>query len=454
MHELITVVSTADLEQHPRNTRTSFTNVLVETFRPILGKRISVKLRSIILSHGLTTLDENSADNAIHTPESTVKIHVGEIEPQLNSARPSDKCLGQFSLAKCDRHGSYSFYEFENTAFYKLSAAPLTQISIRLTDVYDRPLILAFGGPTFIMLEFDDERLSEQFQVTSFSHPTGSRGEELDELFPLNTLHKFTSTLASMISLGEDWEVAMTSLTFPPGMTNSTVWMRIGGVHKPKMYFHPGRSHSLRGLCNETQLFLEKAGYSDELRVRVRNSEDVYEEDDNSSVEKVFIQRRPISQKETEEESARRKRVIRVTLSAGYMSLFGHERVNLSQNLTKGDHLELPVVHAHLRPFDVPSPVSMLYCSAVRPSVVGDTKGPLLQIVPVTDHLNSPNITFYEPKHLIFHPVSNQPIKNLDFEFREIDGKLCRFSAQENDHGVMICLMFRRRSAVVDSYPT
>ena len=93
-----------------------------------------------------------------------------------------------------------------------------------------------------------------------------------------------------------------------------------------------------------------------------------------------------------------------------------------------------------------PTPLSMLYCDIVKPSIIAEVKGSLLQLIPMDDFIGQNANSNYTPKHLMFHSLIPYKIKNIKFYMTQTDGTENNFlSSGMVQDSVIITLLFRRK---------
>ena len=171
MWQLLTLISSGDLGQHPGNTLSKFTNTLPEAMVPKLSMFFRIRLRSIAISNILQEEDPYGG---------VVKIYLEETEKQTTVGL-FENCLGTFDTRHADVHGGYHFFEFKHTPFVKIARSPLTTLSVFITNAVNSQLKLAESYPTFLVLELTDQKMPSQFQITCYSH---LESETEEQVFP------------------------------------------------------------------------------------------------------------------------------------------------------------------------------------------------------------------------------------------------------------------------------
>ena len=352
-------------------------------------------------------------------------------------------------------HGSYLFYEFKHTSFIKITRVPFTQLSIYITNAVNNQLKLQPSYPTFLVLEVTDEIMSQQFQVTCYSHLPSPTAEEL---FPDNTLSNFKVSLPNELDLSSKWEMAMASISFPSRLHDGHMYMSIGGQ---VITFSPRSSTSVEGFMKHIELRFNGFYNRHELRLTVSETAQGRLNGFNFQRGEKLTQRLTGDKKEDKKDKEKRMRhhpyssmdeELKIRISKGIMHMLGHTKRQEDYGF-KLKHKRRKFVPRMPEVVDFltkcrPTPMSMLYCDIVRPSIIADIKGSLLQLIPVEDFMVKEVSTHYVPRHLIFHPLVPYKIKNIHFSMRQTDGTPNDFISdvdKNSQDSVIVTLLFRLR---------
>lgn len=209
----INLVSSSCRSIFDKNTRTSFTNLLHSRITRRYARRdVCLKLQSI----GISTLSDEEPQ--------PVKVHLKEIVGQI-SDNDSKTCIGVFHYPSKGASNGYLHYTFENSVFLPIRPHQVQTFEINLTSVDDLPIVITEGGETIVTLEVTDNNMLSQnsFTVSCSSHHP--------DIYSSNTLTDFTSPLARVMSLDEDYQVALHSIIYPPKLYEETIaWIEINGI--------------------------------------------------------------------------------------------------------------------------------------------------------------------------------------------------------------------------------
>lgn len=93
-----------------------------------------------------------------------------------------------------------------------------------------------------------------------------------------------------------------------------------------------------------------------------------------------------------------------------------------------------------------PTPLSMLYCNIVMPSIIANVKGSLLQVIPIEDFMLQERVVHYVPRRLLFQRLIPHKIKSIDFELTQTDGSANSLICDHEQDSIIVTLLFRRRS--------
>ena len=250
-----------------------------------------------------------------------------------------------------------------------------------------------------------------------------------------NTLTKFTTKLLSSVSLSGDWEVGLAEITFP------RTWYTIDnrGAHFSVEKIKPPRSSNAILTTAETEEMREfkiSWGYYESVQSVVKEMNDVMERQIPTT--KTAVQKK--EEKKFMFNSVNRKVVIRMqeyeslTLSQTLSSILGVtgtgvDNLNPSPSVYKGDKV-----------CDINRGRTALYvyCDILEYTLVGDTKVPLLRIVPAEGQ-NGETIhrVFEEPRYI---PLQKKNFDSIEIDIRDDLGNLIPFESGK----LVVTLHFRQ----------
>lgn len=437
----ITLNSNSSIDSYPQNTATNFTNVLPHQMQTYGGKKLFIRLRRLIMSY---KFGEVLAQRTSH-----VKIHLTELEPQtVNTSY--EKILAHFQFPPEDViNDEYALHDFEHGQFNELQSVPLHQLTIKITDSNNQELPLwEEGAPTLLILELSDMDYSKQFVITC-----QSRGLYGPELYPHNTLTKFTARLPQEFFL-PDWEVAMLNMTYPPDLrhiTSPTCTIEVETDYfddeSRKWTFKLIDYASTAEFIYDIIQSIEQDEFWSSIISVVQLKPNV------SSVNEgiqFIVKPDPKVVKDWNENN-----VVRFSFNDNMWHVFNSEILFNQSHLLHEDGKVtikgLPDINRLL-----PSSVGMVYCDIVKPSPVGDHFAPLLQMVPLppskqrlyleNQYQHKKNIGIYEPQHLIFHPLESKEFSDIKFEILQPDGSSHNLHGSEKyKAGMSFSLLFRMR---------
>lgn len=423
MRHIIVLSSDSSAARHPGNSPATFTNVLPGHLRPGAGSDgFYVRAVSLCMSN-------EPAEGETATEHRLGQVYLSEAEGRVVRGQSGvNYCLGQFELPAVranDRFNAarrYVYREFINTTFHRLRTTPLHELSVSLVDGEGEPLVLSTSSfPTVLTLEIDDELvMPNQFHLVGFS-----REEDGDGAFANNQLNDFRVALPTEILLDETWEVAVTNVTFPKTLANSSISISCGGYTH---YFNGTALFTVGQLLRET-----KAVFAQTPNVQVETQ--TPDPADTRTHELKFRNSGPDP--------------IVLQISDGYLRQIGAREPNhgpVVVVLGPGQLYPQMVRREKKRVIGEPHPpAAFIYCNAVRPDVVGDRKAPLLQIVPLGKYLFTNAPTFFEPKNLTFRDTVGQKISALNFEIRTSSGEPYPVDVKDPTEAIAISLLFRRQ---------
>lgn len=134
-----------------------------------------------------------------------VKVQSDNISPQIfNNSFSNDLVVfcPDFSI-----NNDYHFHEFESKQYVPLLNSTITDFEIKICDENNKQLQLLPGVPSILKIDIRKMSKKTNFNVRLTSTP--------NKEFPNNKNHHFRVKLPSVISLDNNWRVALTSITHP-----------------------------------------------------------------------------------------------------------------------------------------------------------------------------------------------------------------------------------------------
>ena len=204
----VCLISTGNLDLYPLNCRTYFTNSVPLSLSHHRDQDLYVRLRSVGLSY----------DTDKPAP-GYVKVQLNEVEEQASGFKNYNRVLGGFEYPPPNlSFQNYVFKTFGTEQPYlPLRMRLLSQLQVLITDNDNVRIDVESGAPTVVLLEIvaeDEMRENNSFCVTCNSYQP--------DTYLGNTLSQFTCPLPETIEL-KDYEVALTSVVFPPQMSEQSV---------------------------------------------------------------------------------------------------------------------------------------------------------------------------------------------------------------------------------------
>jgi hypothetical protein len=410
----ICLSSAASLDVFPKNTATSFTNLLPRTLTNKGNKTFHLRLKAI----GITT---RSADPGLIS--TYLKIHIYELQAQREGLKTTD-AAGGFAfppLEKCSQ--IYAFHTFRQAAYLPTRFQQLDSLRIKIVDAQDKEVELLEGPPTLVWLEITDMEQDNQFSITCVSSQP--------HLYPNNTLSNFTTPLSSELNL-TDHEVALLHLVYPPGMTEGEIATL--KIDDTTFAYDLNQIRSTVQFLARVKVDIFKSKFKKELAFGVMKA--------GPRKGHPFIRRTRL-----------RKKGNRFTVAP--------IMVNPSPNFTKAcGQLSKPKSITSLYPgmtvfftgntganiFQaLTNPVAMLCCDIVQPNVMCGQQARLLQCVPVFKDYEDNVNRLYEPEKLAYHAVPNMPFNSITLKFVNPDGRDRNFDRANPEDSMIATLLFRHK---------
>lgn len=402
---------------HPGNRSDEFTAALAEPITNPGGGPIFLVLCEIFVPARLAEGSE--------LPGGLLKVHVQELTEQA-----LDRSFGH--TAAIFRHneprrgaGEYFVHHaFRHAVHLPLKFSQLRRVTVKLTDLFDRPVSFAGDVPTVLSGKMSAHPEEEQFTMTCTSyHPT---------LFPGNTLSDFLSPLPKAISLA-GYEVALRQLIFPASMRNKNVMVTLE-INGRNFGVKVGSWRDSRVLVGKVQEMIARAGLSTDLTFStVQTRED-------PRFGNAYFRRAPAPP-----DAVQPPGPCVLDVSENFAKFCGvtSGRMPGTIRLDPGESYYFP---SPPNLFNVSAaPFGILGCDIVGDGLVGASKGRVIQTVPLfMDKRRKNQVGMYEPDQLVYHEVSPHPFNSIRFSLHEPDMTVKELESDEQQDMMMVTLIFRR----------
>ncbi len=293
--------------------------------------------------------------------------------------------------------------------YFPLNTNRLEEATITLTDENNWPLLLVEGKPTIAQLII--KRMTHQ----SFMVRVNS--EESKVLFPDNERENFRAQLSHPTDLTfEKWEVALTSINFPPTIDiNCTLakedfWLEFKSVNNVPVS---------KKITFENENIYDAASLKECINRKVKHA-----------VGDLLFVFNVVDKKA----NIRFHKPMVVRFSPLFSYVIGKDITMLNElNIREARELTFPkrIDLERCKPNTI-----FLQCDFVSPIIVGDKYLPVLKMIPF-------NSGKYESKHLDFMKVTTNNLSTIKMQLVDQSGKQIVFNKLENDN-VIINLVFRK----------
>jgi hypothetical protein len=180
--------------KHPNNTLTNFTCELAKPLHLPTHERWALTIQHISISNIFIPTYRTDIIN----------IQCMDIIPTIDSSFFSTS-IGSFTYLP-DTSG-ICYHEFYDRAYFQFRNSDINSISIKLTDLNGNIIKLKDGTITIIKIHID-KMTNNEFHIHCNSQKTTT--------YPNNKGEYFTVQLPKALNLPGEWEVALTSMTYPP----------------------------------------------------------------------------------------------------------------------------------------------------------------------------------------------------------------------------------------------
>jgi len=189
------LLSSASLDLYPNNTLVSFTNKLPKPLHFPINEKWALSVQYITITAKFRQGYERNI----------IKIECDQVKETIDGNGYS-RVIGIFAY-QCDQNG-LCYYEFLGSNYHLLENSYIDNITIRLLDEKNKPIILDNGNSTLLKFHMKKMEYQEDYILHVNSKPTTE--------FPNNVPRSFTCKLPKELTLYGNWKVALTSITYPP----------------------------------------------------------------------------------------------------------------------------------------------------------------------------------------------------------------------------------------------
>ena len=362
----------------------------------------------------------------------------------------------------------YTFKTFGYTPHLALRYSNIDKFQVLLTDAHNQRFRVERGPPTILFLEVLSE--SEVMDKGSFNVSCRSTQKEI---YPNNTLHRFTVPLPEMFDL-QNYEVTLLNVIYPPGLTEECITsMRVENE------VYDINLHNIKDISTWVKTMnkdLKLGHYGRELRFVAHLVRDLVTGQRKRHISLVRLPKPPGEQQNN---------FLQVRLSWSLLRMLGQTDANLALlMLTVNQRVDFdsdPSLNNIL-----PNPVALLMCDIVKPGIIGKHMRHLLGCVGVKHRwFDSPQINvddssnnnnndnndnsnnnnnnnkkdkknmtlttkMYEPAHLHYVDVKETPFSSISFEFINptLDLSERAFRSVNPDDSITVTLAFRPKRIV------
>lgn len=410
MRSVVTLLSNLDAS----HTSSQFSNYLPHRIYP---------------RRGYSCLYVRILDLCVPVPPNTDQvawIFLSELEGNILVRDELDHCLGQVHLnSQLQNKDGLCYREYKHSSFHRVNQIPLNKLSIRIADHESRNIDSVANRVTSVTLEIMDEiETGEQFEITGLS-----RTEAENNPFPYNSTNDFTIPLPYEINLGEGWEVALKSITFPAGLVHPDYWVQI---QDQDFYIDVSAISSRRQAAALVVETFNRSEFANELEVELGRSR-------ATRGYTLRITRLPHADEERRLSMGFSKAIVKLLNPESVMpDLYISLQPDQKFPLTVGADLDVPILPDY-------SPIGLIHCDAVACSVVGAELRPLLHTVPLGQFIFSRNVSFYEPENIVYRDTVSRKFSSINIKMLDVKGKKYRVMKRREQDGVIITLKFRRR---------
>jgi hypothetical protein len=354
-------------------------------------------------------------------------IRVGAAAPSIIKVQLEQMCCNISDvklvqdLAVLKVNPKYPYYNVcKRKEYFNLNCNRLTTLCIRLVDENNWPLHLGSGQATFLKLQL------KQFAMKSFVLRLSSL--ESRDVFSDNKNSSFRINLQQPIE-SSNWDVALSSIYLPSRintgilLTAENFYIDVPsttGEGFQRLILHDLNDFTVEGFVTHCTMKIAAAfpeANPPPITFEVEENKDIYVKFNVG---------------------------LNMTLSsmlAYLLSQTPHPNDSFSPFVGEKDarrrwgKIDFQKLHPH---------IVLVYCNFVVPTVVGNTFGQVLQMIPYYNgDLGGDEIMQYEAQHLDFLPMQMNDKATLRFEMRNASGDIINFENDETE--VLLTLVFREK---------
>jgi hypothetical protein len=415
----IYTISSASLSEYPNNSLTSFTNCLKHELNTPLNETWGISVNYISL-HAQFSSDYNV--KIIHIECTNIKDSI--------STEGKSRILATFSYNV--NEGGICNYEFRDHIYHELDSTNVKYLSIKILDDTGKQLKLERGQPTIIKLHFARME-EEQYIIHCNSKPS--------DVNPENTAQHFTYSLPYPISLQGEWEVAISSVSYPTQQLtvllekDETIsWI---SLHSPVHDYHV---HTFRKGYYSLQELQTKFNHAlwKTISYKINLHEDL--------PSTLYIAH-PVTLAFSEglrkalninNDLIGREDMMRDQLDMynGILNMETYKKKYETYLAAYGSMEITPEAQSRFRKMDT----MFLYANFIEPSNLGDISAPILKIITIRDNTGNLLVTdtFSDRE---FHKLTNSQLSSLTFVSRNISGNYIYF---KRFHEMYLTLTIRK----------
>ena len=414
----ITSLSNASLDRYPNNTLTKFTHALTKPIRFQPGAKPKIKVLSVALSHRLSEGEPTDVD--------LVKVHLEQLNPlsQVSASGGFSQCIARFPFPSRLEEGQSSFWHvFDHPLPVPLdNVEEVRELNFFITCQLDKQLKLAPGPTTIINLSLETMSTSETFTLTvDASHSK--------HLFHSNTDGNFRMKLPRALELdGEGWQMALHSISTPRnsslGSYLEVIVKRVEEAHAQRIQLEFTPDSTLGSILTELNRNLQ----SDKINFSLARKLELLRRK-QSTVEYIIIN----------QELANLFNIDLENEPGGeYKRIF----------FPRTTHRHILSEHPPKWSVKIPPPIEhiFVYCDLIKNSIVGNTEGPLVEVVPspAVKLDSKKHAALYSMPHLTFHSLAKTSFSELQCRLTRADGKPIIVHSSGMDSHLSLTFLFQR----------
>ena len=322
-----------------------------------------------------------------------------------------------------------------NKEFFELNSEYLEKLSITLFDNFEQKTRLAFGQPTYVLLEFRQFNAMEDITTIRVSNRQEKNWQNAK-----NFNVSFPPSLSMSIDNPSHYEIALSSITFEPVFSHL---LQPEGIIQcaVRVGQNIGTPHEIP--YNLSDQFSSPDQFVDALQKAISTYEEKYAKENNVVGWSLF-QFKKVSPKSRRYYIAT-ETSMKLRIAPDLAIVLGFDRDpdrDGKVSLTSSDRMLNILAFKPINLYFHYPTFLLLYTNFVKATPFGDAMVQVLKSIPINIKDNSGYETF-ESKSLEYHQLSFKDLDNLNFNFRTVTGEEARFSRQR--HQVMLSLFIRRK---------